>query len=81
MGISYVYEQDNLDQIYDEVSRIHDLGINIIRVNMICDPTELNDYLNSKTDIFFAATQQFNIRVALIIQNNQETDEGTKKRT
>ncbi|MCJ7762719.1 hypothetical protein MUP38_04600, partial [Candidatus Bathyarchaeota archaeon] len=75
VGVSYVYEQDNVGQIYDEVSRIHDLGINIIRVNMVCDSTELNDYLNSMTDVFFAATQQFNMRVALIIQNNEDTDE------
>lgn len=75
VGISYVYEQDDVGQIYNEVSRIHDLGINIIRVNMICDSTELNDYLNSKTDIFFSATQELNIRVALIINNNEETDE------
>jgi hypothetical protein len=75
VGVSYVYEQDNVGQIYDEVSRIHDLGINIIRVNMVCDSTELNDYLNSMTDVFFAATQRFNMRVALIIQNNEDTDE------
>ncbi len=75
VGVSYVYEQDNTGQIYDEVSRIHDLGITIIRVNMICDSTELNDYLNSMTDVFFSATQRFNMRVALIIQNNEDTDE------
>lgn len=75
VGVSYVYERDDVGQIYDEVSRIRDLGINIIRVNMICDRNELNDYLNSKTDIFFTATQQLKMRVALIIQNNQETEE------
>ena len=75
VGISYVYERDDVEQIYNEVSRIHSLGINIIRVNMICDPTELNDYLNSKTDIFFTATQQLNMRVAVIIGNNEATDE------
>jgi len=75
VGVSYVYEQDKMGQIYDEVSRIHDLGITIIRVNMICDSTELNDYLNSMTDVFFSATQRFNMRVALIIQNNEDTDE------
>jgi hypothetical protein len=75
VGISYVYERDNIGQIYDEVSCIKDLGFSIIRVNMVCDSTELNDYLNSLTDTFFAATQHFNIRVALIIQNHDSTDE------
>jgi len=75
VGVSYVYEQDNMGQIYGEVSRIHDLGITIIRVNMICDSTELNDYLNSMTDVFFSATQRFGIRVALIIRNNEAADE------
>jgi len=74
VGVSYVYEQDKVGQIYDEVSRIHNLGITIIRVNMMCDPTELNDYLNSMTDVFFAATQRFNMRVALVIQNKEDTD-------
>jgi hypothetical protein len=74
VGVSYVYEQDKVGQIYDEVSRIHNLGIRIIRVNMMCDPTELNDYLNSMTDVFFAATQRFNMRVALVIQNKEDTD-------
>jgi hypothetical protein len=75
VGVTYVYERDNVGQIYNEVSRIHDLGISIIRVNTVCDYTELNDYLNSMTDIFFAATQHFNMRVALIIQNNEDTNE------
>jgi len=75
VGVTYVYERDNVGQIYNEVSRIHDLGISIIRVNMVCDRTELNDYLNSMTDTFFAATQQLNVHVALIIPNNADTDE------
>lgn len=75
VGVTYVYERDSVGQIYDEVSRIHDLGISIIRVNMVCDRTELNDYLNSMTDTFFAAAQQLNMRVALVIQNNAEAEE------
>jgi hypothetical protein len=75
VGVSYVYERDNVGQIYDEVSRIHDLGIRIIRVNMVCDSTELNDYLNGMTDVFFAATARFNMRVALVIQNNEDINE------
>jgi hypothetical protein len=75
VGVSYVYEQDSVNQIYDEVSRIHDLGISIIRVNMICDSTELNDYLNTMTDVFFSATQRLGMRVALIIRNSETADE------
>jgi hypothetical protein len=75
VGVTYVYERDNVGQIYNEVSRIHDLNISIIRVNMVCDQTELNDYLNSMTDVFFAATQRLNMHVALIIQNNEDTNE------
>jgi hypothetical protein len=75
VGVSYVYERDSIGQIYDEVSRIKDLGFSIIRVNMVCDSTALNDYLNSLTDVFFTATQQLGIRVALIIQNHVDTNE------
>jgi hypothetical protein len=75
VGVTYVYEQDNVGQIYDEVARIHDLGIRIIRVNMVCDSTGLNDYLNGMTDTFFAAAQHLNMLVALIIQNHEDANE------
>lgn len=75
VGVTYVYERDNVGQIYGEVSRIHDLGINTVRVNMVCDHTELNDYLNTETDVFFAAVQRLSMRVALIIQNNEDATE------
>jgi hypothetical protein len=75
VGVTYVYEQDNMGQIYNEVSRIKNLGFSIIRVNMVCDSTELNDYLNSLSDMFFTASQQLSIRVALIIQNHVDTSE------
>ncbi|MCW4044623.1 MAG: hypothetical protein NWE94_03790 [Candidatus Bathyarchaeota archaeon] len=75
VGVSYVYEQDNVGQIYDEVARIRGLGISVIRVNMVCDSSELNDYMNSMTDVFFTAAQQLNMRVALIIHNNAAPDE------
>jgi hypothetical protein len=75
VGVTYVYEQDDIGQIYNEVARIHDLGIRIIRVNMVSDSTGQNDYLNAMTDVFFAATQHYNMSVALIIQNNEDTNE------
>jgi len=75
VGVSYVYERDNIGQIYDEVSRIKDLGFRIIRVNMVCDSTDPNDYSNSLTDVFFGATQYFDMKVALIIPNYCSTDE------
>jgi len=75
VGVTYVYEQDNIGQISTEVSRIKNLGFSIIRVNLVCDSTELNDYLNSMTDVFYTATQQLGMKVALIIQNHIETNE------
>jgi hypothetical protein len=75
VGVTYVYERDDIGQIYDEVARIHDLGIRTIRVNMVSDSTGLNDYLNAMTDVFFAAAQHYNMRVALIIQNHEDTNE------
>ncbi len=75
VGISYAYEQENIGQIYDEVSQIKDLGFRIIRVNMVCSSTDLNDYSNSLTDVFFGAARLFDMRVALIINNYCSTDE------
>ncbi len=72
VGVTYVYEQDNIGQIYGEVSRIHDLGIRIIRVNLVCDSVDPNNYLNSMTDVFFSAAQNVGMRVALIIQNHED---------
>jgi hypothetical protein len=74
VGISYVYEQDNIGQIYEEVSHIKDLGFSVIRVNLICDSTNPSAYSNSLTAVFFSAIQQINIKVALIINNHDSID-------
>src|SRR5512137_2920405 len=52
VGIHYVYEQDNLDQIYDQVTLIHDLGFKAIRITLECNPADENDLQNQKTDMF-----------------------------
>ena len=75
VGVTYVYERDNVGQIYNEVSRIHDLGIKVIRVNMVCDAVDVNGYLNGMTDVFFSAVQSLNMHVALIIKNNEDINE------
>jgi len=75
VGVTYVYEQDTTGQIYDQVARIHELGIRIIRVDMVSDSTGLADYLNVMTDTFFAAAQHFGMNVALIIQNHEDINE------
>ncbi len=74
VGIHYVYEQDNLDQIYGEVTRIHDLGVKAIRITLECNPTYQNDTQNQRTDMFFKATDQFRIAVALVIPNDDTID-------
>ena len=42
VGIHYVYEQDNLSQIYGEVTKIHDLGFKVIRITLECNPLDTN---------------------------------------
>jgi hypothetical protein len=69
VGIHYVYEQDNIDQIYSQVTRIHDLGFKAIRITLECNPLDYNDTQNRKTDIFFSATDNYGLPVALVIQN------------
>ena len=34
VGIHYVYEQDDLDQIYGQVEQIHNLGFKAIRITL-----------------------------------------------
>ena len=43
VGIHYVYEQDNLSQIFGEVTRIHDLGFRAIRITLECNPLIYDD--------------------------------------
>jgi hypothetical protein len=74
VGIHYVYEQDNLDQIYGEVTRIHDLGFKAIRITLECNPLEQNDAQNQRTDVFFSATDHLRLAVALVIPNDDTTD-------
>jgi hypothetical protein len=69
VGIHYVYEQDNIDQIYGQVTRIHDLGFKAIRITLECNPLDYNDTQNRKTSIFFSATDNYGLAVALVIQN------------
>ncbi len=70
VGVSYVYERDGADQIYDEVSRIKELGFKVIRINLVCDSVDENNHLNTLTDIFFSAAKVIGINVALIINNH-----------
>ena len=58
VGIHYVYEQDSLDQIYSQITHIHDLGFKAIRITLECNPLEYNDLQNQKTDTFFSATDR-----------------------
>ncbi len=74
VGIHYVYEQDNLTQIYGEVARIHDLGFKVIRITLECNPNYDDDLQNQKTDAFFSATNYYGIPVALVIQNSKTAE-------
>jgi hypothetical protein len=75
VGIHYVYEQDSLDQIYGEVAHIYDLGFKVIRINLECNPLDYNDTMNQKTDVFFSATDNYGLAVALAIQNLDTSDQ------
>ena len=74
VGIHYVYEQDSLDQIYGQVTQIHDLGFKVIRITLECNPLDDNDLQNQKTDMFFSATNHYGLAVALVIQNDDTAD-------
>ena len=74
VGIHYVYEQDELDQIYGQVTRIHDLGFKVIRITLECNPLEYNDTQNQKLDAFFSATDNYGLAVALVIKNLEVVD-------
>jgi hypothetical protein len=69
VGVHYVYEQDDLNQIYSQVTQIYDLGFKAIRITLECDPTDYNHIQNQKTDAFFSASDQYGIAVSLVIQN------------
>ena len=74
VGIHYVYEQDDLDQIYGQVTQIHDLGFKVIRITLECNPLDYNDTTNKKTDMLFSATDTYGLAVALVIPNLDSTD-------
>jgi hypothetical protein len=73
VGVHYVYEQDNVDQIYGEVSRIHDVGFKAIRITLQCNPDLTDDLQNRKNDQLFAATDNYGLAVALVIPNLEPT--------
>jgi len=71
VGIHYVFEQDEENQIFNEVERIHKLGFKVIRITMECDPNPLdyNNIQNRRNDIFFSAVNSYGLDVALVIKN------------
>ena len=71
VGIHYVYEQDNVSDIYGQVTQIYNLGFRVIRINFACDQIFPSDPVNTKTDTFFQATKQYGIAVALVIPNDE----------
>jgi hypothetical protein len=74
VGVHYVYEQDQLDQIAGQVARIKNLGIDVIRITLECNPDDLygNDPTNQKNNALFAATDQYDLDVALVIPNHED---------
>jgi hypothetical protein len=68
VGIHYVYEQDSVSQIYNEVAHIHDLGFKVIRITL--EYNEFNPESSQRTDAFYSAAQSVGIDVALAIQNH-----------
>ena len=74
VGVHYVYEQDQLDQIYGQVAEIKNLGIKVIRITLECNPDDPygNDPTNQKTNRLYEATDQLNLDVALVLKNHDE---------
>jgi hypothetical protein len=72
VGIHYVYEQDSIDMINDQVGRIHDLGFKVIRITLECNPLEPIDPQNLKLDALFSATDNYGLAVALVIKNLED---------
>jgi hypothetical protein len=74
VGVTYVYERDNVEQIYSEVSHLKDLGFSVIRINLVCDSSNTNNILNTLSDTFFSAVRQLDMKVALIINEHTSTN-------
>ena len=69
VGIHYVFEQDDVETIYSQVARIHDLGFKTIRITMECDPTDYMNIQNRQNNQFFVAANSFGMKVALVIKH------------
>ena len=72
VGIHYVYEQDNITEIYGQVTQIHNLGFRAIRITLNCNPDIDNDTQNLKLDVLFSATNNYGLKVALVIPNLED---------
>ena len=74
VGIHYVYEQDELNQIFDQVAYLHNSGFKVMRITMECNPDIPNDYQNQKLDTLYFAADYFGLVVALVIKNLDPVD-------
>ncbi len=70
VGMYYVYEQDDIANIRNEVARISNAGFKVIRISVLCDPNNPSAQQNSMTDEFFKAAKEFHQNVALAILNH-----------
>jgi hypothetical protein len=72
VGVHYVFEADDLNQIYGEVGKIAALGFTTIRITINCvtnETDQTDNCLNQKVNQFFNATNHYNMSVALAIGN------------
>lgn len=74
VGVSYVYENDAANEIYSQVSHIKELGISVIRINLVCDSNHQTSYTNTLSDRFFSAVKELGVKVALIINNHDSRE-------
>lgn len=70
VGVTYWYNLDGEGEIFDNVRRIKELGIKVIRVPLYCNPNSLFSAENNRTERFYYAVEYFGgLNVSLMIHH------------
>lgn len=67
VGVSYDYNIEPRGYILDNLKRLHELGVRVLRVPLVCDAYNLNSDANNKTETFYSLVEYYGFNVSVVV--------------
>jgi hypothetical protein len=68
LGIHYYYIGRSRDGIRDDIIKIQEQGFKYIRIELECNPWDLNDTTNQKTSFLYSMVKYYNLKTYVIVR-------------